>query len=835
LWLFYKSDRKVFTIFHLSNDNAENMQSTRQVLNVFLASPGDLTGEREAAEEVISSINRSVGRLLNWNIDLHRWEETLPGTGRPQAKINPMVDKCDLFIGLLWERWGQPSGEYSSGFEEEFERARARYRTEKTPEIWLVFKDIDSKLLTDPGVHVKKILEFRQSQESLREVLFQTVKDTEDWKFKLQGWLTTHLVLLSATQLSEHQPAAAVPTFNSPDLPAVEAASGEIDLRLAPKQLQDIFTLLNCTLKDGKLEFSSSSENPLQEFDVVRCFLFFETLMAHRYTSDVLGTHEINLLYKHRQQLNLTSPEEYQLLRSFVSDRSDVKPGWFWSHESTEDILLFLAFRDSSDDVRIRALELLADARIKISEDSWQFLPLNHNSWHVREAAVRYLANMGDEHAISFLNQFMKEDDLLLNSAIEEAKLNIAMRLEPTKTISKMLGKEEDLSDEQMHLLKGHITKADDGSLLRGMRNPSDKVRKLSLRELIRRASNLEISAVQNWAEKDPSRDVRAVAFEWLAKNGKLPNLKIVKEALKEDEPKSNLGNLRLLLGGFRSEEPDVDSITLSFHRTQSTKELLEEVDWFSPDGRLAYRVLALDRFDVIGDALRSDLKDGFNRIREESVARLKAKFGEKDGGTIAEGWRELDDYIRSKFTESALLGLAENASAQDAFLARPYLEDANSSLRDAAVAVISKIGDSGDVAALLKLSKEAYGTARTQAASAALRLSKDPLETARALLGTNISEVLKITFNWLFQQDSEGVRRLFEDLIDSEDDTNRLRGLYYILKRLSSEKLEEFLIKYTARESYYYNIVIWVDRVLYAPVPLKNLFVQQLERKAQQ
>jgi hypothetical protein len=155
--------------------------------------------------------------------------------------------------------------------------------------------------------------------------------------------------------------------------------------------------------------------------------------------------------------------------------------------------------------------------------------------------------------------------------------------------------------------------------------------------------------------------------------------------------------------------------------------------------------------------------------------------------------------------------------------------------LRDAAVAVISKIGDSGDVAALLKLSKEAYGTARTQAASAALRLSKDPLETARALLGTNISEVLKITFNWLFQQDSEGVRRLFEDLIDSEDDTNRLRGLYYILKRLSSEKLEEFLIKYTARESYYYNIVIWVDRVLYAPVPLKNLFVQQLERKAQQ
>src|ERR1035438_5031378 len=102
------------------------MQTTRRVLNVFLASPTDVAKERAVAEEVVATVNKLIGRHLGWHIELQRWEDTVPGFGRPQALINPMVDECDLFVGLLWERWGQPSGEHSSGFEEEFERARER-------------------------------------------------------------------------------------------------------------------------------------------------------------------------------------------------------------------------------------------------------------------------------------------------------------------------------------------------------------------------------------------------------------------------------------------------------------------------------------------------------------------------------------------------------------------------------------------------------------------------------------------------------------------------------------------------------------------------------------
>ncbi|MFG6107159.1 DUF4062 domain-containing protein [Leptothoe sp. EHU-05/26/07-4] len=91
--------------------------SIRRILTVFLASPGDLSEERKYARKVVDKINRVIASSVGWQIDLKGWEDTLPGTGRPQEIINADVDSCDLFLGMLWERWGSSTGKYSSGFE----------------------------------------------------------------------------------------------------------------------------------------------------------------------------------------------------------------------------------------------------------------------------------------------------------------------------------------------------------------------------------------------------------------------------------------------------------------------------------------------------------------------------------------------------------------------------------------------------------------------------------------------------------------------------------------------------------------------------------------------
>lgn len=113
---------------------AVSVASFRRVLNVFLATPGDLVDERRAAKEVIDEVAMTA-RELGVSLELLGWEDTLPGAQRPQEVINKDLDEAELFIGLLWRRWGQPTGhpEFSSGFEEEFHRARARHARSGSP------------------------------------------------------------------------------------------------------------------------------------------------------------------------------------------------------------------------------------------------------------------------------------------------------------------------------------------------------------------------------------------------------------------------------------------------------------------------------------------------------------------------------------------------------------------------------------------------------------------------------------------------------------------------------------------------------------------------------
>ena len=73
----------------------------RNILTVFLASPGDLQEERNIARSSVERFNKILSRKIGWQIELLGWEETSPGYSRPQNLINRDVDSCDLFVGLL--------------------------------------------------------------------------------------------------------------------------------------------------------------------------------------------------------------------------------------------------------------------------------------------------------------------------------------------------------------------------------------------------------------------------------------------------------------------------------------------------------------------------------------------------------------------------------------------------------------------------------------------------------------------------------------------------------------------------------------------------------------
>jgi hypothetical protein len=164
----------------------------RNIRVAFIASPDDVAEEREAAKEVVQDLNKSL-RKYHWQIDIVGWEETAPGVGRPQELINKDLDACDIFIGILWRRWGSQTGKYSSGFEEEFERAIGRSRETGSPQVWLAFKQIDPEFLKDAGEQLRKVIAFRQKQIEQKQVLYHEFPNIEQWKSLLRSWVLDYV------------------------------------------------------------------------------------------------------------------------------------------------------------------------------------------------------------------------------------------------------------------------------------------------------------------------------------------------------------------------------------------------------------------------------------------------------------------------------------------------------------------------------------------------------------------------------------------------------------------------------------------------------------------
>jgi hypothetical protein len=152
---------------------------------VFVASPSDVGDERQRLGAVASRINRIAARDWGWEIDLRGWEDTLPGYARPQSLINPDVDECDIFIGILWKRWGQSTGTFSSGFEEEFERAVERRSRLGNPEIWLYFREVDRESRSDPGPQLTRVLEFQREVSASKSLLYRTYASAETWEVEV--------------------------------------------------------------------------------------------------------------------------------------------------------------------------------------------------------------------------------------------------------------------------------------------------------------------------------------------------------------------------------------------------------------------------------------------------------------------------------------------------------------------------------------------------------------------------------------------------------------------------------------------------------------------------
>ena len=161
-------------------------------LRVFVASPGDVKEERDLVSYVVEELSRSMGHFIPITLEAVRWEtHAWPDVGSDaQDVINKEVGEYDVFIGIMWKRFGSPTKRASSGTEEEFARAYELFREYGRPKIMFYFKTASFYTTNEERLsQFAKVVAFRRSLEKLG-VLFWEFSDP----LKFERRVREHLI-----------------------------------------------------------------------------------------------------------------------------------------------------------------------------------------------------------------------------------------------------------------------------------------------------------------------------------------------------------------------------------------------------------------------------------------------------------------------------------------------------------------------------------------------------------------------------------------------------------------------------------------------------------------
>ncbi len=154
----------------------------RKVIRVFIASPGGLEEERRLFRDIVDEMNQLKADGMGLLLKPLGWEDVPPGVGRPQGLIDKYIEECDLMVMLLWTRWGTPTGEYSSGFEEEYEMAKHLHEVGGKPEIMLYFRNVPDDIQAEPDEQLRQVLKFKEKIKSEREIMYKPYDDENEWE-----------------------------------------------------------------------------------------------------------------------------------------------------------------------------------------------------------------------------------------------------------------------------------------------------------------------------------------------------------------------------------------------------------------------------------------------------------------------------------------------------------------------------------------------------------------------------------------------------------------------------------------------------------------------------
>lgn len=153
-------------------------------VRVFVATPGDVSKERDIVRELLEDFDLMFEGLAAINIRFVGWETVVPSLGRAQELINKNLRRADIFVGIMWNRFGSATGKFESGTEDEFNIAFDLWKARGVPWVIFYFSDMPSVLNSaEETDQRKKVLEFKKMVQ--QQGLTDSYSDINEFRRKV--------------------------------------------------------------------------------------------------------------------------------------------------------------------------------------------------------------------------------------------------------------------------------------------------------------------------------------------------------------------------------------------------------------------------------------------------------------------------------------------------------------------------------------------------------------------------------------------------------------------------------------------------------------------------
>lgn len=812
------------------------MSYTKEHLLVFLAYISDVEAEAHAAQDIVEGINKDHAQM-GIELDFRTWKDVPAEFGNPQQQINrEFVEKCDIFIGVIHKKWGTPTGQSNCGFKEEFDIAEGRYNATGRPTILLYAKTVDEQdIVNDEKEGFNKIEEFKNEIIKKQKGFLISFNATDEWKEIIRGRLTQYVVnkyLQSYGGIAEPQSSQA----------ATSVEKYEVMERVkTPKEIQ--------ALIDNLAEYKSKIEkiDSIEDFKKIRLFLLSSALFYDTNLYEILGNHEIHLLYLHRENIKTTNLEAKLIFRTIIADRSNLKAGWFWLKNIKDTFLKAYVvehlINDANKDVR--------HGTIIFIDKFWQkryrnrlLNAINDNEDEIKLKVLDICATRGDESYLKTIEAHLSDTNKDVAKSAWTVKFAILSRTKPEDAIKFLQGSEsKDRGVYEPYLKK--ITGNTSETKLRELISDNDSLIQISAYTQLFRNGQLRREEIQSLLN-NKSSELRWLAYSSLIDSGE----KFDAKAVKEEWPSEHKTLLTGLLSAYSTKQMEL--IVNKIYNGYPEEALMREINWLPSDtGSLAYFSFGYRFFDSFKDQLYKDLDSGFKRIKDQYIENIRRiikeslfkdpKLSKVDTSVIASMFEDqigkhiaevdkLDKYIMNQFILAALKILILKGTPESLRYARKYAHSNDEDIQQLVVQIIAKHGNAEDVPVLIKIAFGNYGsTSRVEAVRCALKFSSFDKAVIKQFLESGEKEIIKTCLSYDLTDKLHSLTEDAKKLLMDKTDKIRLYALSYLANILTSKKLNALLKTYLAGSTYYYNVVCWLDRILFATPKIRKVYKQEL------